>query len=134
MKTLILLLLPFSIIFSWEFNWKVPGNEKEEKTFIKRSFDYYQKNISTLQGSRCPMRPSCSFYTKEAINSYGLFIGVIMGIERIFIRERGAVTERKDYFYLKENGKKYIYDPVKVNYIFNDYNRMLLQPEIITDK
>jgi len=42
----------------------------------------YQK-ISSLTPSRCRFYPTCSQYTKEAIQKYGIFKGGILGIKRI---------------------------------------------------
>lgn len=46
----------------------------------------YQKIISPIiknMGFNCKFYPSCSEYTKQAIEKYGSFRGVIKGIKRI---------------------------------------------------
>ena len=43
----------------------------------------YQKLISPLFMSRCRYQPSCSSYFIEALNEYGLFKGVFLGVKRI---------------------------------------------------
>ncbi|MBT8438266.1 MAG: membrane protein insertion efficiency factor YidD, partial [Gammaproteobacteria bacterium] len=43
----------------------------------------YQHCLSALTGSRCRFYPSCSQYTKEAIQTYGLTKGLFMGSRRI---------------------------------------------------
>jgi len=43
----------------------------------------YQYVISPLLGSRCRFFPSCSEYTAEAIEKYGAFKGVRLGLKRI---------------------------------------------------
>ena len=40
----------------------------------------YQKYISL---HTCLFRPTCSQYTLESINNYGVFLGILMGIWRI---------------------------------------------------
>ena len=46
---------------------------------------FYQNVLSPVFGGRatCRFIPSCSEYTKQAIEKYGLFRGTIMGIHRI---------------------------------------------------
>lgn len=41
---------------------------------------FYQKNISL---HTCMYQPTCSQYTLESINNYGVIIGVLMGFCRI---------------------------------------------------
>ena len=46
---------------------------------------FYQLCISPFIGGRaaCRFIPTCSEYTKQAIEKYGLFRGTFMGIKRI---------------------------------------------------
>jgi uncharacterized protein len=43
----------------------------------------YQHIISPMLGPACRYEPSCSEYTREAIEQYGSLRGVWMGIKRI---------------------------------------------------
>lgn len=43
----------------------------------------YQKNISSSLGKRCIYYPTCSEYTKQAVDKYGIIKGNILGIIRI---------------------------------------------------
>ena len=48
--------------------------------------EWYQKNISSFlenRNIRCKYYPSCSEYTKQAIEKYGVIKGGILGIKRI---------------------------------------------------
>ena len=59
--------------------------EKIKKIFIKL-INFYQKNISKFleyKNIRCKYYPSCSEYTKQAIEKYGAFKGSIIGAKRI---------------------------------------------------
>ena len=50
--------------------------------FIK----FYKKFISPLielHGVKCKFYPTCSEYTKQAIEKYGVFKGIFLGIKRI---------------------------------------------------
>ena len=46
---------------------------------------FYQKNISKLKNKniRCKFYPTCSEYTKQAIEKYGVIRGCMLGIVRI---------------------------------------------------
>ena len=43
----------------------------------------YQKYISPILGNNCKYYPSCSEYTKQAIEKYGSLKGSFLGIKRI---------------------------------------------------
>ena len=45
--------------------------------------EIYQKKISPLLGHKCKYYPSCSEYTKQAIEKYGSLKGIILGGKRI---------------------------------------------------
>lgn len=45
--------------------------------------NFYQKNISPSFGKRCIYYPTCSEYTKQAVDKYGIIKGSILGIKRI---------------------------------------------------
>ena len=48
--------------------------------------NFYQKNISKFleyKNIRCKYYPSCSEYTKQAIEKYGAFKGSIIGSKRL---------------------------------------------------
>ena len=56
-----------------------------KKIFIKM-INWYQKNISKWLESkniRCKYYPSCSEYTKQAIQKYGVIKGTGIGVVRI---------------------------------------------------
>ena len=43
----------------------------------------YQKYLSPLLGTSCRFHPTCSEYTFQAIETYGVFKGGILAIKRI---------------------------------------------------
>ena len=53
------------------------------KKLMIKLIEFYQKYISAYLGKNCIYTPTCSQYTKEAINEYGAFKGTFMGIKRI---------------------------------------------------
>ena len=54
------------------------------KNFLIILIKIYQKYISNLKGkSTCRFYPTCSEYSKQAIEKYGFFIGGFKAIKRI---------------------------------------------------
>ena len=53
-----------------------------KKLFIKL-INFYQKHISSGTKAHCKYYPSCSEYTKQAIEKYGSIRGVAKGTWRI---------------------------------------------------
>ena len=45
--------------------------------------EIYQKHISKIFGKKCRFYPTCSEYTKQAIDKYGIIIGSFKGMKRI---------------------------------------------------
>jgi len=59
---------------------------KLKKLFKKYSINlvnFYQKNISPFKKQSCVFYPTCSEYTKIAIDKYGILKGIQMGFFRI---------------------------------------------------
>ncbi|MEZ5489949.1 MAG: membrane protein insertion efficiency factor YidD [Gammaproteobacteria bacterium] len=50
---------------------------------VIKLISFYQVGISIFFGSRCRFYPSCSQYTKEAIQLHGLGKGIALGTRRI---------------------------------------------------
>ncbi|WP_082351371.1 membrane protein insertion efficiency factor YidD [Desulfuromonas soudanensis] len=44
---------------------------------------FYQKFLSPLKGPSCRFYPSCSCYTLQAIEKYGVGSGILKGIARL---------------------------------------------------
>ena len=53
------------------------------KTLSIKLIDFYQKNISIFLKPRCVFFPTCSEYTKQAIEKYGVLKGIFLGGRRI---------------------------------------------------
>lgn len=45
--------------------------------------EFYQKHISGIFGAKCRFYPTCSEYTKQAIDKYGIIKGSFKGLKRI---------------------------------------------------
>ena len=53
------------------------------KKFCLILIKIYQKFISKFFGKKCRFYPTCSQYTYEAIEKYGVLKGIFLGIKRI---------------------------------------------------
>jgi uncharacterized protein len=53
------------------------------RTVITRALDFYKWFLSPLFPSACRYYPTCSEYMKEAVERYGAWRGVWMGIKRL---------------------------------------------------
>ena len=51
--------------------------------FLLTLIRFYQRFISPLLGSNCRYHPTCSHYTYQAIEKYGVGRGIVMGTKRI---------------------------------------------------
>lgn len=53
------------------------------KTCLLFLIKIYQKYLSPILGKNCRFYPTCSQYTYEAIQKYGCFKGIFLGMKRI---------------------------------------------------
>ncbi len=53
----------------------------KSKTYLVKLINFYQKFISPA--NKCVFYPSCSEYTKQAIEKYGSLKGIWLGFSRI---------------------------------------------------
>lgn len=72
---------------------------------------FYQKTIGPVNSGRCPMYPTCSQYSVEAIRKHGPVAGIVMTADRI-IHE----LDEQNYAPLIKVGSRYRFaDPVRNN-------------------
>ena len=55
----------------------------KSKKIVIYIIKFYQKYISKYLGHNCRYYPTCSEYTKHAVDKYGIIKGSILGIIRI---------------------------------------------------
>jgi len=53
------------------------------RSIVVLPIKFYRMVISPMLGPKCKYYPSCSLYTIEAIERYGIFKGIWMGMKRI---------------------------------------------------
>ncbi len=59
------------------------GKKVKMKFFILSLIRLYQKIISPIKGPSCRFFPTCSNYTLQAVEKYGVFKGLGKGLWRI---------------------------------------------------
>lgn len=73
---------------------------------------FYQDYISSVDGHRCPMHPTCSQYCIEAFKKHGALLGWIMCSDRLM---RCGRDEKKLSDSIWIDGEKRSYDPLSNN-------------------
>ena len=53
------------------------------KTLLTKFISFYQLTLSPFIGVQCRFHPTCSQYTKEAIETHGSMKGSFLGAKRI---------------------------------------------------
>jgi len=76
----------------------------------------YQTGMGRFIVSKCPMKPSCSNYSLEAIAKYGGFWGILMTADRLY--HEG--TECRTAPWVVEEGRLRFLDPVEENVIWKE--------------
>lgn len=86
-----------------------------EESFVRVPFfsllNIYKKYISPLDGDRCPMYPTCSQYSAQAIHRHGLLIGIVLTSDRLL----HEADERKFVPAVKVGSRYRIIDPLEDN-------------------
>ena len=80
-------------------------------SLLIKSVRFYQNYISPVRGIPCPMYPSCSEYSIEAIKKHGFFMGIMMTVDRL-------IHEVDEFNYapvVNIEGRRRFYDTVENN-------------------
>ncbi|MDY6836697.1 MAG: membrane protein insertion efficiency factor YidD [Thermodesulfobacteriota bacterium] len=72
----------------------------------------YREYISPVDGSQCPMVPSCSQYSLDAFEKHGFFMGWIMTCDRLLRCGRDEIKRSSRILLM---GEEKCYDPVENN-------------------
>ncbi len=97
----------------WEKSTKTGSSQIRETTInpLKHLVRFYKDYISPIDGSRCPMYPSCSQYSIECFEKHGLITGWLMTCDRLF----HEADEMKQTPIVLINDCYKFYDPVENN-------------------
>jgi len=91
---------------------EAPGNDDN---FLAATIQVYRgplNHLSAVRRGTCPMYPSCSVYSKQAIKKHGMIIGWIMAADRLMRDGRDEMKLSPQIFV---NGILLHYDPVEIN-------------------
>lgn len=94
---------------------KQGGPEQQSQNIAATPFlwllTFYQKVIGRVNSGRCPMYPTCSQYSVQAIRKHGPVVGIIMTADRLM--HEGS---EQDYVPRIKVGDRYRFsDPVQDN-------------------
>jgi len=113
-KIIITVIIILSLYYNLPAQNSIKGWGRLDQTYKKTTtysgwvYIFYKKYISTVDGERCPMYPSCSTYSKEAFSKFGFFLGFIMTCDRL----TRCGNDLYRYPKITINGREYAYDPI----------------------
>lgn len=91
-----------------------PGSPDEDVA-VSPLIRFYRgplNHLSSVRQGQCPMHPSCSEYTDQAVEKHGPVVGWTMGLDRLM---RCGRDETKRNRKIRVNGDVLFYDPVEEN-------------------
>ncbi|MBN2031853.1 MAG: membrane protein insertion efficiency factor YidD [Deltaproteobacteria bacterium] len=100
---------------------------------LKAVMDIYQgplNHCSAVRSGDCPMHPSCSDYSKEALEKYGFFIGAMLAFDRLMRCGRDELG-LSPVIYVE--GRLKCYDPLEQNTSWWDKKKAPQTPQMLTD-
>ncbi len=106
-KVLCALLLVFSFQVSCCENR--PPSSKSARIGVY-AIDWYKQNIASLNILQCDFYPTCSQYTKQAMQKYGFLKGWMMGCDRLMRCNHDLWV----YPEVKVDGQLKKYDPIDI--------------------
>jgi len=103
--------------------FKGPWDEDSSRKISRKQIDHrfnpfrflvqvYRTHISPIDGSNCPMYPTCSQYSLLSFERHGSFIGWMMTCDRLF---RCGRDELQLSPWITVNGESRCYDPLENN-------------------
>jgi hypothetical protein len=138
--------LPLTAQSSFDWGWNTSSGQQRStiglyfenaiadeltKSRSGRLIGAYREHVSPIQGHRCPCFPSCSVFTLYSIQKYGFFVGLVMGVERLYLRENLDIINQLHYMpVLGSDGSSRVYDPPEANFIFKKYDWRVIDPDL----
>jgi hypothetical protein len=73
--------------------------------------EFYRTVVSPVDGNRCGMAPTCSLYSEQAFQRYGIVLGFLLTADRLL---HEADEQARVPFY-EQHGQRHYLDPLAVN-------------------
>jgi putative component of membrane protein insertase Oxa1/YidC/SpoIIIJ protein YidD len=106
----------------------VPGSKSSRELSpaawtLNKGIHFFREYVSSVDGDRCVMHPSCSSYSINAIEKHGFIIGYIMTVDRLIhendemdiaevikigetTRYHDSVENNDFWWYIEKNGSR----------------------------
>jgi hypothetical protein len=144
----VLLCTPLPLAAQSSFDWGWSASSRQQRSGIEdyfvnaiaddlaksrsgRLIGAYREHVSPIQGHQCPCLPTCSVFTLYSIEKYGFFVGLVMGVERLYLRENLDIINQLHYMpVLGSDGSSRVYDPPEANFIFKKYDWRIIDPDL----
>ena len=72
---------------------------------------FYRTTVSAVDGDRCSMAPTCSLYSKQALETHGALLGVLLTADRL-LHEADEIPVVPT---IEMGGQTYFRDPLEWN-------------------
>ncbi len=97
--------------------WEAPKalQNKQPKTGtsgpLQQAVRFFQKYLSQVDGPRCPMYPTCSAYSLQALQQHGPLLGTFLTVDRLY--HEGDPHEQQQP--IEKWGNVRFFDPLENN-------------------
>ncbi len=70
---------------------RVTGATRTTRLVLLGGVMFYRRYLSPLKGFHCPSTPICSGFAMTSVSRYGVLQGLLMTLDRLFIREHSGM-------------------------------------------
>ncbi|HEY5673178.1 MAG TPA: membrane protein insertion efficiency factor YidD [Malonomonas sp.] len=95
--------------------WEAPATQRQQPATnngpLQQAVRLFQKYVSPVDGPRCPMYPTCSTYSLQALHKHGALLGTFITVDRLY-RE---VDAQKNFQPIAKWGWLRFHDPLTAN-------------------
>ncbi len=88
-----------------------PAQDSLARQYCRGWLFFYQRCLTSVTASRCPMIPSCSNYSLEAIRKHGAIMGILLTADRLL----HEWEEQRHVPLVRRQGRVGRWDPVEAN-------------------